>query len=315
MTARISPPFCLSALLATAGLAAALTTGAAAYQTDPPESQPKAPPASQPDRPAKPSRSAEDPSTEQQEQQQTPEARELIERAIDYMGGREAFEAIESWHTRMQMDSPMGGVITVDLYQHGEDQILIDMRIPPIGSAVTARNGAVGWSTAMGEYQLLTEQQMAGIEDEHYHTLLLDLQEEYSEIVTEGRERFAGEEAWKVRVQGRKQGAGGQRSRAQFFFFDTRTGRLLGIQEGQSRGATVKRFEDWRFFGDLELFTKVIEEQGREMTREYVDIKLNELDEEIFAIPHQVERLLEEKKRDTEVGPPLPPSTGSSGGR
>ena len=226
--------------------------------------------------------------------EQTPE--QLLERAVQAIGGRKQLRKIESFQLhgviRLPDDHP---VVEVELATRQGGLVLGVMTYIGVGQSRFGSDGTTSWEQNLDANNGLTwniidsnalsqkVQQMNWLE---WFTML-PLQLEYMEVV--GDEVFDGEPCWKVQVET-------DEAKNQTIFFSKQTHRPKGrrtIEQTNGEGTAVKvYFRDWERVGDLLLFHKVIfESNDTTVTMKLDRIVLNKAKKDMFHLPEQIKLL------------------------
>lgn len=243
-----------------------------------------------------------------------PKAEKLFEKARDAMGGRKAFDEVKSMHVIATIEMPeaqrsqMPGDVTLE-YSKGENgKFKFEQKMGGMGAMMSGgSNGEVSWANSPfgGGYQILTGQMKDRFMDQTMlvrHDMLEQMKEDATGIETVGSEDFADEDAWKVRMKD-------EDGNNVFAFFSKDSGRLLGVkssgqgQMGRPVDMTMK-LSEWKEFGPLTLYTKMVLSQGgQEMTINFDTIELNKVDPAVFELPDEVKEMAEKNaESDTDAG-------------
>jgi hypothetical protein len=203
-----------------------------------------------------------------------PDAGQLIERAIEVAGGREALESIDSITAKLTQFTEAGAV-SMELVRDRAGRFRLKQFVPGMGPIEIGFDGRIGWvnGAVTGGYQILDESALAvSSRQVGLHFLLLELDRRFESLESVGREPFGGEESVRVKLAAPS-------GSEEFALFDVETGRLLGV-EGIERGVAVKRhFDGWKELGGVELFTKMhVKRLNTEWTVEFTDIQINTAD-------------------------------------
>jgi hypothetical protein len=237
-----------------------------------------------------------------------PDARQLIETAINAMGGRSAFKKVQSTHIKGALSNPMMGSMSVESYAAGPDKFLIRRTMPGGVETSAGSDGQVAWmqNPSTGGYELIPEAAVADFRQEAApFELLLHVPQQYPVIETVGQATFASEPCHKVRLA---DPAGGHE---QFMFFSNETGRVRGVEQQvpSPQGPTTVSmiFNEWEKQGPLMVFTKITVDQAGlfQLDMSFDEIELNAVDPAVFALPEQV--------RSLQPPPTTAPDTDSGG--
>jgi hypothetical protein len=257
-------------------------------------------------------------------QKDLPKARDIIERAVEAMGGRAAFDAVKSVHVSATMTGGPEGA-TSDLFSAGREQILLRQGLPNFGQVETGQNGPYMWTKMPGgRYRLLTKEQMImRAEQARLFWLVPDLQATYETIQTVDRVELADQECYKIKLADRKDIASVQDDRSvRFIYFSVSSGLLVGLETypaGLERAGIITLFRQWKEFKEpkLTLFTEFQSGQDGRNTRTLLfnEVEFNEVDEAVFAVPEEVKALFAEQqaKEAARKNAPAPPDSSPEG--
>lgn len=259
-----------------------------------------------------------------------PDGRAVLERAVEAMGGREAFARVRSLTCDLVIGMP-GGELEIEAHSIEPDRLSLRLKAT-LQRRVEARmlkHGDVAWMTMqpldselqpIGEPTLLpqipTEDLRRFGAAVRAHWMVLRLLEDYETIRTVAIEPFQEQPALKVRVtdprtpRGREAAAGDR-----FLFVSLADGMPLGIDapSGSPDDARqVLEFKEPETFGDLRLWTRMVGTNGPvQQSFIFRGIRFNEVTEDRFAIPAAV-AAREAARKDAA---PATPGAGGEGGR
>jgi hypothetical protein len=260
-----------------AALACCLLATPAAFAQ---ETAPDAPDA--PDAPAAPTTPAAD----------LPSVEEVLEKALDAMGGRKALEAIESTSMTGSMSTPMGDMQLVMKSAKG-NRFLIKQTMAGMGDITMGSDGEVGWMNhpMMGGASLLEAEQVEEMRGQaHMYGMVMRLEEDYVTKEVVDKTDFRGAECYKVHVID-------EDKQEEDIYFNAESGFIAGFESSQDQGMGPQQivigFEDWKEFGDIKGFTKmVIEQMGMTMEMTITEVELNNVDPSAFDLPDDVKALV-----------------------
>jgi len=233
-----------------------------------------------------------------------PAAEGILKMAIEAMGGQKAFDAIESSYIKSTM-AAMGFSIQFDMYTAEPDKLFVRQIVPGVGDGLMGMNGDAAWrKQPMQDYQLLEAKELVDMSDQaHLFEIVPQLEKQYAMMQTVDRVEFAGQDCYKIRLSGKKNAKPEEKDAQSYALFNADTHLAAALQnvqparEGMPERTSALRFEDWKEIGDLKLYTKlVIVQNSGELTMSYDEIKFNEVDESVFAVPDEVKKLLEERQ-------------------
>lgn len=230
-----------------------------------------------------------------------PDGRDLVEQAINAIGGREAFDQIKSMSIKGNM-SALKLMLAVEIHTAQNGRYIYKISIPDGEVRISGSDGTVGWrlNPNTSGYELLDKSDL--IENHrqaNIHRILLQVEDRFSSIETISREDFGGTNAYKVRLAT-------DDGKEQFMFFEVENPILLGVKiiDDQEQSFFMQ-FEDWETFGEVKLFRKMLlSRQGLVLETLFTEIIINETDPAIFLQPTEVRKLVAEQENDTNTQTP-----------
>lgn len=232
-----------------------------------------------------------------------PEASELLEKAVEAMGGAKAFEGIKSTETHMSMDIAAAGMtMTMEMFS-GEDGRFLVRQSTPMGEVGMGSDGKIAWmnNPMTGGYELLDEEQTAqSREQAGMHNMVNSIAANFEKIETVGKETFGEREAYRVSlVEKAPEGDEEPAAPEQFAIFDAENGLLLGMIQATPMGEVAMRFEDWKEVGPIKMFHKmVVDQMGMQIIMTVDSIEFNKVDPTVFELPDKVKELAADKEAD-----------------
>ena len=225
-----------------------------------------------------------------------PQAKQLLEKAVEAMGGKDAFKQIKTSRTKMSIETPMGNVaIESSVGEKG----MFHANIDQAGMVMTSgSNGKHAWmqNPMAGGYQLLPQEQADQMRQQtSVHDIVLQMMKQFDSSKTVDMTDFNDESCFQVHLSSEKT------KEEQEAFFSVKSGRLVGTtstQEGPMGEMEITMsFNEWKKFGDLTLFTEIaINQMGMEMVMKIDEIEFNKVDPAIFAMPDEVKDLIAEQE-------------------
>lgn len=225
---------------------------------------------------------------------QLPDARQLIDRHIEAIGGRSAIEAHTSSHATGAIEVLGQGLVgTLDIYAAAPNKTVVTVNFPAAGMENrTGYDGETGWSTdsIMGQRLLQAGELQQLVDEADYYGDLHDAAK-FSSVETVGEEEFRGYATYKVKLVYLS-------GREVFEYFDRESGRIVGIEGvqesimGSMNVATV--FEEYQQFGDVTMPTRMVQELG-ELQKVQITIETVEMDTvdpTVFDLPAAIQALI-----------------------
>lgn len=224
----------------------------------------------------------------------------IFSESLSAMGDKNELGKIQSLTALANCTGPRGKYITEIYSQRGNR--LQFKQVSSDGSTFLAFvNGEHAWmqDTKSGYVSQLDSASTAGIRSHEFQMIALGLPERYRNPVIEGEEDFAGERCIKIRMTD-------ELGKPCTVFFQTRSYLLAGWIQADTRsdkGETVRVvFNEWKKVGKVMLPSKVTAtDKSGDWILDFHDIKLNEVDEQIFAVPPSiaaVKELLQIQQRE-----------------
>ena len=221
-----------------------------------------------------------------------PPAKEIIARFVKEIGGKDAFDKIQSQHMKGKFEM-VGQGITGDLevFAKRPDKLFMKITLPPLGDLMQGFDGKVGWSLnpATGpmvlEGKMLEESREQARFDSTLHS-----EEDYTSMETLEKTQFEGKECYKLKLV-RKSG------QEVTEYYDTQTGLLAGSAEKQDTPlgiiAATGLTSDYKKYGDILFATKVTQKMGPlAQVLTFSTMELNNVDDSVFELPKQIKALV-----------------------
>ena len=226
--------------------------------------------------------------------QALPSAKEVLDKHVAAIGGRDAVNAITSLEQSGTMElAAMGISAELSMAAAKPNKMAMTMSIPGMGEMQQGFNGEIGWDNNPMSGPRLTEGEELINRKESASFLesfgVFDPARFTSMEVVE-KTTFAGEEAYKVRMV-RKVG------RESMEYFSVASGLRIGSQTtavspmGEMEiNATLS---DYKQFGNVKLPTKMSQSQsGQDIVMTFANVKFNEVTDAAFALPPAVKALV-----------------------
>jgi hypothetical protein len=221
-----------------------------------------------------------------------PDARDLMARHVEAIGGREAVFAQSSTYAAGTMSMPDVGLSgKLELYAAKPNKVLMRTIMPGIGDFEEGFNGTVGWSVnpLTGPTLLQGVQLEQKKFDADFHAGLKP-DERYESITTIELITFDGRPCYKVRLV---RPGGGE----DFFFYDAKTGLkagTVGTREGPMGPITATSVEtDYKRFGSLLHPTKITTSVGpQRIVMTFETLQFDKVDPAVFEPPAHIKALI-----------------------
>lgn len=225
-----------------------------------------------------------------------PPAREVIDRFIEVMGGKEAFRKVESQQAKGKFEMAAQGIKgDLEVFAKRPNKLLVKINIPGIGDVTTGFDGKVGWALNAATGPILMDgKQLEQMRDQADFDSVLHEEEDFKSMETVAKAEFEGKECYKLKLVKKS----GQEMTE---FYDVKNGLLAGsiVTQESPLGAVevTNALGDYKKFGDIQFATKVVQKMGPlEQVMTIDSFELNKVDDSVFALPDQIKALANEKK-------------------
>jgi hypothetical protein len=221
-----------------------------------------------------------------------PNARTIVDRHIEAIGGREAVLGQSSAYVSGTVAIPSAGLTgNFEVFARKPNKMLVRMKIPGVGETLEGYDGTVGWEISpMTGPSLLEGKQLAekAFDADYYD----ELHEEgrYTTMQTVERTTFDGRECYKVRLV-RKDGG------EDFEFYDVSSGLKAGTtttrETSMGRLSLTAVEADYRKFGKLLQPTKLkMTTMGMEQVMRVASMEFDTVPDSVFEPPANIKALL-----------------------
>jgi hypothetical protein len=227
-----------------------------------------------------------------------PQADALFERAVEAMGGEEAFRKVKSVYVEVVRHLPESTNTRIEVFFRGaypfsiKDGAEFFMREKRAdGEILSGCDGEVAWRVnTEGDARLLKGRSTLELESNaNFHNLTRCMQLRYPRRRTERVVQFDGKECYKVLLE-----ASGHLPE-QYVLFDKENGLLAGNQAG----VIAVYYRDWKKIKDLRFYTEVTIQSGSEppVVARIEEIVLDKVKERSFKLPRSVTKLIKAEKK------------------
>jgi hypothetical protein len=221
-----------------------------------------------------------------------PDARRIVDRHIDAIGGRDAVLAQSSMHVTGTVGIPSAGLTgTFELFAKKPNRMLVKMTISGVGETVEGYNGTVGWEISpMTGPSLLEGKQLAekAFDADYYEEL--HHESRYESMQTVERTTFDGRACYKVRFV--RKGGG-----EDVEFYDATTGLKAGTTATRVTSMGPMSLtgveSEYRRFGKLLHPTKVsVTTMGLQQVMTVAAVEYDTVPDSVFEPPAVIKALL-----------------------
>jgi hypothetical protein len=225
-----------------------------------------------------------------------PSAREVLDRSIKEMGGREAFLKLSSQVAKGRFEMPAQGLTgTIELSAAKPSKLLLSIELGALGKILSGYDGESAWIINPGMGPMLMEGKMREqmVAQADFFATLHD-SALFSSMTTLGKTNFDGQDCFEVKLVRKN----GDELRE---FYTVKTGLARGvIAKVESPLGTVQTttfVTDYKKFGEILFATRVSQKMsGMEQVMTFQTVEFNQVPEARFELPKEVKTLVEQKK-------------------
>ncbi|MBX3355292.1 MAG: hypothetical protein KF724_06305 [Phycisphaeraceae bacterium] len=242
----------------------------------------------------------DDPGSSTDPTQVTPAAKEVIDRAINAMGGAALFDAVQSVSFDCEMENAQGTMLMTVMARNGAGTIMNQSLIPPGGGepvnhrVLTATMNA-GWARDVesGGVRLMPSGVAASIARAgDQWNFLRTAMGQFRMVDHDGPAMFAGRECTRVRCSDPRT-AGLQ---TLTLYFDDETGLPLGQETATAAGSLISgiaRIDEWQTVDGMMIPKRIaVEGQTGTSTLTFTRVEFNGVPASAFDMPEDVATLL-----------------------
>jgi hypothetical protein len=223
-----------------------------------------------------------------------PDAREVIDRYVEALGGKEALTRHPGRHAVGRMEIPSQGIAAdIDMYSAPPNKMRSNIELSGIGSIRVGFDGEIGWTVnpAMGP-MVLDGRTLDQMREQADWQAALHPETFVASVETVEKTEFEGHTCYKVRVVTRW-------DEEYFEYFDVDSGLLVGNERTQASPMgdvpTVTVISDYREFDGLLVPMKSVQRMmGVEQIITMNEMEVLDVDESVFDLPPEIQALIEE---------------------
>ena len=218
-----------------------------------------------------------------------PPARQILDRYVQAVGGREAFQRIQSIRTTSTLKFP-GFEGEMIAYAKRPNRLLVRTTIPGVGEILTGFDGEVAWSMdPVQGPRLLTGRELDDMRERANFDQMLKAPSSYTSAETIERTTVEGQPASRVRLV-RPSG------REEIEFYHPETGLQLGQistqQSAMGEMQVTTIMGDDRRFGPVLLASSATQRLGpQEISVTVNSVEYDTVADSVFALPPQIKAL------------------------
>lgn len=223
-----------------------------------------------------------------------PEAKTIIDRHVEAIGGREALKARKSTKVTAKLNVPANGMTAdIEIFSMRPNKQLTRMNFAGIGEMQEGFDGTHGWSiNPMSGPRLLTGDELTQRSLDADFDADVDIAAKYTAIKTLEKTTFDGRDCYKVSLT-RKDGV------EDIDFYDVQTGLKAGsINTRKNEMGAIQMtttLKDYKKFGPI-LQPSVLKQNamGTEMTTTITAVEFDGVDPSVFDLPAQIKALIKQ---------------------
>jgi outer membrane lipoprotein-sorting protein len=227
--------------------------------------------------------------------QTLPPARQILDRYVAAIGGKAAWDRVQSQRTVMEM-SMSGMTIPMEVLSARPNRMLVKMTMPGMGEALSGYDGQVAWSVnPMQGPRVLEGAELAQTVRQADFEATSNPAKNYPVVETVERTEMGGQPCYLVRLVPAE-------GEAVHNCFHTETGLLVGSRTRQQSPMGLIDVEtlmsEYRDFGGIKVATKTTSNMaGQQMTMTVKDVSANTVDPSVFTLPAAVRALVPAQPR------------------
>ncbi len=229
--------------------------------------------------------------------QQLPTPRQITDRYIQAVGGRDAFKAQQFRHMVMEMSMPaMGMSFTMDIKVMRPNKMLTTMEMPGMGTITTGYDGTVAWmNNPMTGPQILEGQELNQALRQSDIDASIDFERLYPTMETVERTERGGRACYNVRMVSPD-------NDTVFSCFDVENGLIVAVTAKQTSQMgeveVTSLLSDYKDFGGIKLPTRTTAQMmGMEMVTTIKSVDSNPIDPSVFELPAEIKALAAQKQQ------------------
>ncbi|HEX5724119.1 MAG TPA: hypothetical protein VFX98_01565 [Longimicrobiaceae bacterium] len=223
--------------------------------------------------------------------QPLPTAKQVIDRYIEAVGGRQALANRQFRHTVAEMDMPSAGMrMTIETFQARPNRLFVKSEIPGMGAMAYGFDGTVAWMNNPMQGPSLTEgKELEQRQREADFDSSINYEKYFPTMETVERTEMGGRACYKLRLVT----AGGDEI---FQCFDVENGLLVGSTAKQASQMgeieVVTLFTDYQDHGGLKLPMKMTSTMmGQQMNVTMKSVSFEPFDPSVFELPAEIRAL------------------------
>jgi len=221
-----------------------------------------------------------------------PAPQEVLARFVKEIGGKAAFEKLNSQHIKGKFEMAGQGITgDLEVFAKRPDKLVIKINLPGLGEMLQGFDGTVGWSVDPVTGPMVLEGKvLEQLREQAQFDAVLHNSADFKSMATIGLTPFEGRDCYKLKLVR----ATGQEVTE---YYDSKTGLLAGSTEIQETPLgpvnATGIVSDYKKFGDTLFATKLTEKMGPlAQVMIFNSIEFNHVEDSAFALPDQIKTLV-----------------------
>jgi hypothetical protein len=247
-----------------------------------------------------------------------PEAKDIIAKAIEVIGGKDAWAKRTSMEMAGTIELPAQGMKGKMVSRTGQpNRMVTEMELVGLGAFRTGFDGKVGWSSdKIQGTRLMVGKELETIAREADYLKDVDPMARWDSIATVGEGAFGGFDCWKLEAKRTTKAADGKESASKATMWYEKSTHLLRGYETvveTSIGALPMSttFVEYKDFDGIKLPVRTEATQaGQKIITVFEKITFDSVPADAFALPKEVQALLEPEPADDEDDTEAAPTVG-----
>jgi hypothetical protein len=224
--------------------------------------------------------------------QDLPDARDIVARYQEAVGGATVLDGRTSMHARGQFSMPAAGLVApFESFSARPNRVAMRIEIPGFGEIRSGYTGEVGWSMnpAEGPRVMQGAEAVQAADDAHFESTLR-LPGAIESVTTVERTRLGGRDCIKVQVVWKS-------GRESFDCYSSETGLLVGTMTKQESPMgtidAVTLYDDYRDFRGVRMASRItIQAMGVEQVLTLDEVSYDAVPDSAFEPPAQIKALI-----------------------
>ncbi len=224
--------------------------------------------------------------------QELPDGRELVDRYVELIGGREAAMSRPFIRSTGSFQMPAMGItgqLTAWQAQPGKNAVVVE--IPGLGQIRSGYNGEVGWSLdPIQGPRLMEGAELAQTSEEASFASSIRDTSLVTAAETEEQTEMNGEACWRVKLTWKS-------GRETFDCYSVESGLMVGsVSSSESPMGTIQvttLLDDYREFGGFRMPTRMTQQMmGQEQVMVIENVEFPAPDDSVFELPPEIQALV-----------------------